>query len=282
MKNKYLITSGYYDIFIRNDLTSLLLYYDHFSQGLFLPKYLSYSYIRKTIHFLLRIFIILIYLSNAYKVKYKTISMEENSLIVIKGKTAWSSTIKLVEENGALKITKQLHSKKLYLREKKFYNQYKNVNSKVKLPKSVFLDKNIVETDFVKGKSLFRLINDGTLNYNQTLNQFSIIKDKLIKTFYGKGRTLVHGDLDCGNIIMKGDDYYIIDYSDAQQGYYYWDLYKLFFSMLASFHYVTYDQILLPKIINNEKLLLLLGLTVNEIQKADNQNVSLLNIDIHQ
>lgn len=238
MKTKYLINKGYY---IKDDLTSLLLYFDYFSQGLSLPKQLGDPLIRKLLHFVLRIFIIVLYITKLYTLLYKTTYLKENATIIIKGRGSWGSTIKLIKKKDKFKIIKILQNKNLYEKEKKFYNIYKNKSTRIKLPKSRFLKGNVIEMEFLKLKSFQRLTIDGTLSFNQTIFHYNKLCEELI-SFYGNKRTVIHGDLFLPNIYIGNSIYYLIDFTESQQDTYHYDLYVLLFSILSSYNLISFNE----------------------------------------
>ena len=78
-----------------------------------------------------------------------------------------------------LKVIKKSFDKNSYLREEKFYQTYKNSSSKLKLLKHVFLKENTIEIEFFKSKTLQRLINEGSINFEESLEHFNRIKKQI-------------------------------------------------------------------------------------------------------
>lgn len=271
MKNKYLVNSGYYKQYIKNDLNSLLLYFDHFSQGLFLPKYLSTPFIRNITHKVLRAMVIFMYLSKLYKLIYKVELLNEDAIIIVKGQGLWRSTVRLIKVNDKLIILKKVHNNDVYLREKKFYEEYKNNKSRIRLPKHTFLKDNKIEIEFIETKSFQRLIIDGTCNLDKTMDFYNDIKNEL-KIFYKNKPTLIHGDMYLSNIFIKNDKYYLIDYSDSYVSNYNYDYYVLLFSILASFFYISIsDKTIKNIVVNNKKTEDIIGISKNKIKEIENE-----------
>ena len=235
MNNTYLLNKGFY---IKEDLSSFLFYFDHFSQGLTLPKYLGHRMMRKFAHVVLRQLIIVMYLSKIYKFKYEIVRRKDSAIIIITGKGKWGNTLRVVERNGGYKIIKKTFDKKKFEKEKKFYTLYKTNHSRIKLPQHTFLSKNTIEMEFVKAKNFQRLIADGTISFGEALNEYEKIKESM-RQLYGTENTLVHGDLWPGNIFIDGNTYYLIDYSDSHMSNLNYDLYVLLYSILASYYYIT-------------------------------------------
>lgn len=232
MKNNYIINKEFY---IKDDLSAVLVYFDYFSQGLsVLNKYTDSTFIRKSLNTLLRGLIVLAYLSKIYKLLCKTVSYNDDAIIIIKRKGHWANTLRLVNKNGKLKVLKQSFSNNFYEREKAFYQTYKNNSSKLKLLNHRFLSKNTIEIDFFKSKTLQRLINEGSINFEQALEHVNKIKKEL-KVLYKDNTALVHGDLWLTNIFISRDCYYLIDYTDSHVETLEYDLYVLLISLLSSF-----------------------------------------------
>ncbi len=231
MKNKYIKNRDYY---IKEDLSSLLLYFDFFSQGLSLvARYTDSVIVRKFVDIILRNVIIIAYYTKFYKLYYETVEIDDDAIIIIKRKGTWANTVKLVKTNGKLKIIKKTFDKEKYLKEKKFYETYKDNSSKIKLPRCTFLEGNIIEIEFLHTKFFQRLVIDGTLNRDEAIMHFNKIKNEL-KLFY-KNNNLIHGDLWLTNIYIDDDKYYLIDYTDSHKNSYTYDLYLLIYSLLCSF-----------------------------------------------
>lgn len=232
MKNKYIKNKAYY---IKEDLTSVLLYFDYFSQGLSLvAKYTDSRLIRKFVDSTLRIIIILMFYSKLYRIFYKTVEINDNAIIIIKRKGRWANTIKLVNSHGKLKIVKKTFDKQKYLNEKNFYEKYKDNPTQLKLPRCKFLKDNTIEVEFIEAKFFQRLVIDGTLDFKKSLIHFKKIKREL-KLLYKKDKNLIHGDLWLTNIYILGNKYYFIDYTDSHIQSLNYDLYLLSYSLLSSF-----------------------------------------------
>lgn len=231
MKNNYIINKDFY---IKDDLSSFLLYYDYFSQGLSqLNRYTDSPFIRKIFHHLLRGFILLTFYLKIYKYIYKSISLDENALIIIKRKGGWANTLKVFNKGKKLKVLKKSFNKDSYTREQNFYNKYKDNTTRIQLISHTFLPDNFIEMDFVKAKTLQRLINEGEINFDQALNHFEIIREEIEEMYNTK--SFVHGDLWLTNIFINNKGYYLIDYTDAHNETIEYDLYIFLLSLLSSF-----------------------------------------------
>ncbi|MBI5122779.1 phosphotransferase [Candidatus Roizmanbacteria bacterium] len=268
MKNNYIINKGYS---VKYDLKSLLLCYDYFNHGIKLPRYIDYIFMRKILHYILRIIIIIAYVLNLYKLKYKTIILDENSIVIFKGKGEWANTVRLLEVDGGLKIQKITFDKQTYLREKNFYkNNYLNF----KLPKMYFKGNNIIEIEFLKVKSFQRLINDGSINLDNSIYHFNKIK-KFFKLFYKNNHSLIHSDMSIENIFIKGNNYYLIDFSDSRIDDIQYDLYVLLRSIIFSFNHDKVNKQKNIYSLEKEKLSKLLKLNVEKIIQFENQFINL-------
>lgn len=261
MKNRYIINKGYY---IKDDLSSFLLYFDYFSQGLTLPKFVSNTYIRKIAHTLLRIILIFSYISKLYRLNYPLIALRDNAIIIINGRGKWGSRIRLVKINGKFKIIKRVQSKQIYLKEKKFYTAYQNNAANIKLPKHVFKKNNIIEMEFLRLKTFQRLILEGSFSLKKSLVHFDMIK-KQIKLLY-ETESLVHGDLWPGNIFIDGKTYYLIDFSDSHTNKLKYDLYTLLYSILSSYHYIKINEKTIAEYTANK-------ISVSKLLEANNEEL---------
>lgn len=271
MKNNFLINKGYY---IKNDLDSLLLYFDYFSQGLTLPKYLSYPLIRKIVHILLRVFIVISYITRAYKLMYKITSLNDDAILVIKGRGKWGSSIRLVNKNGNLKIIKKVANRNIYLAEKNFYMSYVNNQTRIKLPMHIFHKKNIIEIDFLRLKSFQRMILDGTCNVNKSMSHLKQIRNQ-IKLVYSSKPGLAHGDLWPGNIFIHKNFYYLIDFSDSYTNSDLYDIYTLLYSVLSSCHYIKINEKTISDFtFNNMSILKLLNTTKKTLNKIEKEFIN--------
>lgn len=235
MKNSYIINHGYY---IKNDLKSLLIYYDYFSQGISLPKIINHKFISKILHIFIRYLIFALYKTNLHTVLYKKIKINDNAVIIVNGKGKWRSTIKLIEKENKLLIVKKIKNNLLFKNEMKFYNKYKTNNSNIKLPICKFIKhSNQIEMEFLRLKSFQRLINEGTYNFNDSLDLLNKINCE-IKSLYKTNFSLVHGDLWPENIYVDENQYYLIDYTDSHTNLIRYDSYTLLYALLLSYKYI--------------------------------------------
>lgn len=263
--NNYIINKNY---LIKNDLPTLLLYYDYFSVGINLPRILQYIMLKKIIHSLLRLFIYISYVSRLYLFFYKTINLDIEDLIVMKGVGKWKSTISLILDQGNLFIVKTT-TKIAYAKERKFYTHYENKKGKIVLPKYEFLKKNRIKIKFIKAKTLQRLINDGSLSFKEAINKYKNISDALGK-FYNKNYNLIHGDTFPSNIFVKDNKYYLIDFTESRFFDYRYDYYNLLFAILCSFNYISSNT---KSLINYKKInvLQLLQVNVSELKTIERE-----------
>lgn len=271
MKNKYLINRNFY---IKDDLNALLLYFDYISNGFNLAKYFNYSFTKKLVHILLRLSIIIIYYLRIYKFKYKIVSLNDDALVIIKGSGKWGSTVKLIKSKDKLKITKKIFDKRLYLKEKKFYEKYKKNSSKIKLPNCLFLKENTIEIEFLGCKSFQRLVNEGSINFDSAMNHYNRIKQEL-KEFYQKEHTLIHADTDLTNIFIKDDKYYLIDFTESHENSYKYDFYNTLYAILYSFGYINIDEKTISNFKNKKfNILKLLDTTEKELTEIEAQFIA--------
>lgn len=233
MKNKYLISNDFY---ILDGLYSYLIYFDYFlSPGFPLTKYIRNSNLRKLVYLFIRAGVISLYISQLYKLRYQVVEVNEDALIIFKGPGKWGSIIKLIKKDGKLAITKKVHNKNIYSKEKRFYEKYKHNNSKLKLPKHTFIENNTIEIEFLESKTFQKLIMDGSLTFEQSVDHYKKIKNE-IKLFYGNKKTLIHGDLWPGNIFPINNLYYLIDFGDSHKSNYRYDLYVLLCSIVSKYY----------------------------------------------
>lgn len=267
MKNNYIKYKKYY---IKENLESFLYYYKHFSLGVSLPKSINIVLLKYLSNYILKIFIIIVYLFKIYKFKYKKISLNDNAYIIYKGKGKNCSIVKLYEQNGQLKIIKEIRNKKMYFKEKNFYNIYKNNKSNIKLPKYEFINNNTIEIEFLNYKCFQRLINDGSLNLKTTLKHYDKIKNEL-KIFYGN-KTLIHGDFWPTNIFINKDVYYLIDFTYSENNNRKYDLYVLLFSIFASFNFININnKTIINKLFTISKIMKLIGTNTKHLILFENK-----------
>lgn len=228
--------------YIKDDLSSILLYFDYFSPGIHLPIILkNYQKIKYFFYKFFRIIIIVIFFTKLYKLVYKIIKEEENFIIKIIWEGNWLNTIQLVNINGEYKILKKVYNEEIYNKEKLFYDTYKNNISNIKLPKCIFHKDNIIEMEFIKHKTFEKLINEWYVGYNESIQIFHTIK-KQIPIFYGS-HTLIHWDFGQPNIFFISPDiFYLIDFSDCFEFDYNYDLYVLYKKINFSFHKILLKQ----------------------------------------
>lgn len=270
MRKNYLINKHFY---IKNDLQSLLIYYDFFSQGISFPK-LKNQFILKIAHSLLRFSIIFMYITKFYLFIYKTTNLSEDALIIINGQGSWGSTIKLIKKNNKFKIIKKIRNANLYQKEKDFYNLYNLSNFRIKIPKCIFLDNNIIEMDFINAKSFQRQAIDGSLSLKSSLLYFEDLKRELLK-FYGEKETLIHGDLFLPNIYIKDNNFYLIDFTDSHINTYIYDIYVLLFSILCSYNVIDINEkTLMQTSVYGKNVVDFLGITKNELAKVEKQFIA--------
>lgn len=268
MKSEYILNKNYY---IKDDLASLLLYFDYFSAGINLSKYTSINLIKKLIHSGLRLSVMVLYCLKIHKFFYEPVELDEDALIIVRGQGKWGSTVKLVKSNGKLKIIKKTFNTKNYLKEKKFYQTYKNNSSKIKLPEYLFLKDNTIEIEFLKCKIFQRGVNEGSVSFKSAIRHYNFIKEEL-KKFYKTEKTLIHRDTDLTNIFIKDSQYYLIDFTESRNDSYKYDFYNLLYAILYSFGYIANNE---KSIINskskNINILNLLDINTQELKVIEKQ-----------
>lgn len=239
MKNRYIVSNAFY---IKDNLNSFLLYFDYFiTPGLSVKGYMKNKFLNRIVYNMLRTIIVLLYISHAYTLRYKRVSLTDNALIIFKGSGKWGNLIKLVEDNGKLKIIKKVFNKNIFFKEKKFYEKYKSNRSRIKLPICYFREGKIIEQEFLPFKSFRRSIIDGSFDIKKSLKHFQKLKKEL-SVFYGDKPTLIHGDLWLTNIFINKDIYYLIDFSECFMNSPKFDLYVLLHSILASHQHINGDH----------------------------------------
>lgn len=234
MKTKYIKKDNKY---IKENLSSVIIYFDYFSPGVLIPKILNFELIKHIVHKLLRTLIIIIYITKAYRLIFKIELLSDDAILILHGDT----TVKLIKNEGELKIVRKIKNRKAFLKEKLFYRLYKKNKSHIKLPQSKFLKGNIVESEFIRSKTFQRLILEGQIDFNQALAHFAEIKKEL-KILYGDYATLVHGDLGLTNIFIVDDHYFLIDYADSCRETFRFDLYILLYSIVLAFRRIELKQ----------------------------------------
>lgn len=246
MQNKYL--KKWNNKFIKNDISSLLLYFDYFSPWIPLPKVMKkYTFARYVFYKLFRAIIVLIFFTWLYKKLYEIVEMDEEFIIKIIGEGNWWNTVSLVKNNWELKIYKKVHSQEIYDKEKLFYNTYsKNSSNLICFPKMSFLDENIIEMEFIQLKTFEKQINEWYFSFQDSINKFFVLKKELQLLY--KDNSLIHWDMWDPNIFFTQSwKIYLIDLSDNFEFSYHYDLYVLY----KKIHF-TYNKLLLTqKIINS-------------------------------
>jgi tRNA A-37 threonylcarbamoyl transferase component Bud32 len=266
LMSKYLINKNYY---IRDDLRSIIIYFDYFSQGITLPTLLRAQLMKKAIHKFLRIAVIAIYFTKLYKFAYSSLRLDDNSLIIMKSRGERNNTVKLVEQDRQLLIVKKVHDKKTFLKEKRFYNKYFRNSSRIKLPKHTFHANNSIHIEFLRHKSLQRLAIDGTVNLTEALRHYQILKKELIKLY--NDQSLIHGDLWLTNIVVTEENYFLIDYSESHSNNANYDLYVLLFSIFSAFQLVNNESITMNSHMKKSTVAHMLNTTVRNIRQFESQ-----------
>lgn len=256
--------------YIKNDLSSLLLYFDYFSNDIYLPSYFYGKFSKRLAYAFLRFFIIFSFYTKLYLLIYKLTNVSDSALIIINGPGKSPNTIKLVEIKGRLMIIKKTFNKEAYEKEKKFYNMYKDTKSiYLRLPKHTFLKNNIIEIEFLKNKTFQRAVNDGTYTVKESLSHFYKIK-KGLSLFYKNFPTLIHGDLFLTNIFIQNDKYFLIDYADSLSENLQYDLYLLLYSLAASYNHTLYRSKTIQKYsIDGKPVESVLGIEEKELLRIE-------------
>ena len=228
MKNAFIVKGEKY---IRKDVKSLLLYYDYFSPGIQLPKIINFRIAKFLTHKLLRTVIVLMFIFKFYKMFLKEVLLDDDAILIIKARGTLKNVVRLVESKRGYKVIKDMSNGNL--NEEKFYKMYKKNHSKIFLPKSEFISKNVVRMEFIQQKTFHRLILEGRLSLQDSIEHFLKIKNQL-KIIHKDNLQLIHGDFCPINILLNGDIYYAVDFSDAHQDNYKYDLYTLLYSILLT------------------------------------------------
>lgn len=265
MKNKYIVNKGFS---VRYDLKSLLLCFDYFNHGIILPKNLDYIFTRRLIHYVLRCLIAIAFLLRLYKFFYKIVELNDNAIVIFKGKGQWSSTVKLVRKNNTFKIVKIPYDKQYFMKEKEFYKEYVNQKSKIKLPTCTFTKDGLIEIEFLNTKSFQRLINEGSMNRKNALDHFNQIR-KEYKKFYNISLSLIHGDMSPENLFIKNKNYYLIDFADSHMYTPHYDLYILIRSILFSFNNPNVNENMKNYSLNTENVSNILMVDTSEVVKLE-------------
>ena len=176
--------------------------------------------------------------------------LEGDFIIKINGNGQWPSEVTVFNSDGKLYVKKKVAKRSIFLKEESFYETYKDVNSQIRLPKYNFESNrcNIV-TEFVRGKSLDRMLNEGVFSFQDSMKIFeSILND--LNAMYGprNPERLIHGDLSTLNILINKDhdskkpSFFLIDYSDCFLSVREYDAYVLLKSFLCNFQKIKRDD----------------------------------------
>jgi tRNA A-37 threonylcarbamoyl transferase component Bud32 len=235
---------------IRDDLNSILFYYEYFSVGLPLSRRIHNQLLKRVLHKLFKILVYISYFTKAYRLKFKVVELGGSFVVKITGEGKGGNEIVLREENSNLYIYKKFKNKKAYEKEKEFYDKYSKGKAKLKLPKHIFLDDNIVKIDFVGKKTLQKISSEGLFDYEELLKVFFEISKELPKFYTSQSdEYLVHGDLGLTNIFIdfEKDIYYVIDYGDSFKSDLNYDRYVLLRNILVASGKIGRDESLLGK-----------------------------------
>lgn len=235
---------------IRDDLKSILFYYDFFSVGIPLSRRINNRFLKKLLHRTFKILLYIAYFTRIYRLRFKAVELKDSFVVKLTGEGKGGNKIILKEENSNLYIYKTFKNKKTYDKEKKFYDKYSKNKSKLKLPKHVFLEDNVVKIEFVKAKTLQKLLSEGSLNYKGFLKIYSEISKELSKFYLNQtGEYLVHGDLGLTNVFVNSEKeiYYVIDYGDSFKSDLNYDRYVLLRNILVEFGKIGRDESLLKE-----------------------------------
>lgn len=275
MKNKYI--KKWSNKYIKNDLSSLLIYFDYFSPGISLPKFMKkYTILRYSFYKIFRFLIIGIFFTKLYHFLYEMIELDDDFIIKVQWEWNWSNTITLIEKDEAKVIYKKVYSQEIYQKEKLFYNTYKlNWSKNICLPQMIFLDNNVIQIEFIQLKTFEKLINEGYFSFKESVKKFFVLQKEL-ELFY-QNKSLIHWDMWDPNIFLsKSWKTYLIDFSDNFHFTYKYDLYVLYKKI-----YFAYNKLLLTqKVIDSvfeKDFLLTLWILKEELKKIENkyfENVS--------
>lgn len=231
---------------IRNDLESILIYYDYFSPGIRLFRCVDFRLVRYFFHKILRLAIIIMYFFKIYKLKFKVVKLDENFIIRIIGEGKWSNQVTIKKSKKEYLIYKKVSNKEIYERERRFYLLYNNNKSKIKLPKHYFLKGNIIKIEFIMQKTMYKLIREGLISYKKAFRLFKKLCNEIDNLYNSQKRKkyIIHGDFGTPNIFInfKTNLFYIIDYSDSFSFYKVYDKYILYRTVLLSFNKIKFTE----------------------------------------
>lgn len=267
--NQYIISNDFY---IMNDLNSFMIYFDYFiSPNLPLTKFIRITSLRRRAYTTLRTVVIILFLLQIYKLRYKITYLEDSAILIFKGSGKWSNRIKLKKRKNRIIVKKTVFSKKIFEKEKNFYNKYKRNDSKIFLPKSKFIAPNIIEMEFINMDNFNKLIVNGKFDLKTSLKHFNNIKNELT-LLYKKDPALIHGDLWPTNIFVDNEKYYLIDFSESFVYSPKYDFYVLLYSILHTFKFIPNNETSLANLINKRiSVLDMLQIKPEELKKIEKQ-----------
>lgn len=209
------------------------LYLTYFSPGIRLPYATVPAWMRRSIHAALKVLISVAHTSGLSRVLFPRVRLATHAHIIIEGNGAWKNRIEVIPHHGSYIVRKIVHNPSRYLAEKTYHARYFGRSSHLLLPDSHFTSPDTIEYPFMPYQSFERLLAQGTFDYHACMRHFILIK-RALREMYGPGSTLIHGDLGTTNILIDGNRYYLVDYSDSVRSTYRYDLYVLLFSILSS------------------------------------------------
>lgn len=218
----------------------------------------------------MRLMIIIAYIFKLYNIRYKIATLNEDALVIYKGKGKWYNTVKLIQINGQLKIIKRTSDKSAYVREKKFYQKYKNNSSNIKLPNMKFCGNNLIEIEFLKMKSFQKKINDGSINLEIALSHHNKII-KHMQLFYKNKTTLIHSDFSTENIFIHNNIYYLIDFADSRIDNIQYDMYVLLRSIIFTYNHSKINKKVDKYSLKEENLSTLLNISLKDTIRCEDK-----------
>ena len=238
---------------IRNDLESMLIFYDNF---LFRPIFPIYAKsFLCTLDKILRIVIILFVEMRLNKLIFRTKLKHDFTLRRFgEGKNATIITLKKVSDNN-FKLCKYYKSKELLKHDLDFYSKYNRKNKYINLPIFKISGDKVAEISFIKKQNLAAKIKLGFFNENQLEQIFNELNENLERLYGGNplDKVLVHGDLSSDNVYYDNGIFSVIDYGDSHIYYKNYDKY-IFLRRISIDYYGKINKKLIRKYFSDNEI----------------------------
>lgn len=200
---------------IRNDFAGVSLYFEFFHEYVANYKILPF-FLKKVFNSIKKFLLTSIFIFRHNVLKRDLVLSAEDFVIKREGVGKIKSDTFLVNNSGLLYVKRKIYSDEIYKIYKEYYLKYYENKSNLSFPKAVFDDdEKTIITDFIRAPKLLNLFYDKKHGFDGIINIYYKICDQLDIMYDKESFGPVHGDFSVVNILVDGDDYFLIDYPDS-------------------------------------------------------------------